>query len=376
MLKKELASVKIGERAEAIKKIIAAMTVGKDVGELFLDVLKCVETDNLQLKKLVYLYIINYAKSQPDIAVLAVNTFRKDSREKLNPLIRGLAVRTLGCISIEAVLDYLVEPLRESLSDEDPYVRKTAALCVAKIYEISPARAESFIPELINMIYDGNSAVVSNAIAAITDIQSSKGKILTMTHEIQHKLLNAIPECSEWGRVFILDFLAENLPQKFTDVDETIARVVPNLAHSNCAVILSATKVILKYLDYVQGLDKVRSICRKIAPPLVSLLGGDPEIQYIAIRNINLIIQKRPYIMEKEVRVFFCNYQDPLYVKLEKLEIMIKLADMKNVDQLLYELKDYAQEVDVTFVRKSVSAIGRVAIKLEGACDRCIVVLR
>lgn len=46
--------------------------------------------------------------------------------------------------------------------------------------------------------------------------------------------------------------------------------------------------------------------------------------------------------MEKEVRVFFCNYQDPLYVKLEKLEIMIKLADMKNVDQLLYELKDYA----------------------------------
>lgn len=42
----------------------------------------------------------------------------------------------------------------------------------------------------------------------------------------------------------------------------------------------------------------------------------------------------------------------------------------------MYELKDYAQEVDVLFVRKSVSAIGRVAIKLEGACDRCIVVLR
>lgn len=80
--------------------------------------------------------------------------------------------------------------------------------------------------------------------------------------------------------------------------------------------------------------------------------------------------------MDKEVRVFFCNYQDPLYVKLEKLEIMIKLSDMKNVDQLLYELKDYAQEVDVTFVRKAVSAIGRVAIKLEGATDRCIVVLR
>jgi vesicle coat complex subunit len=36
--------------------------------------------------------------------------------------------------------------------------------------------------------------------------------------------------------------------------------------------------------------------------------------------------------MDKEVKVFFCNYQDPLYVKLEKLEIMIKLSDLKNVD--------------------------------------------
>jgi AP-1 complex subunit beta-1 len=70
--------------------------------------------------------------------------------------------------------------------------------------------------------------------------------------------------------------------------------------------------------------------------------------------------------------VFFCNYQDPLYVKLEKLEIMIKLSDLKNVDQLLLELKDYAQEVDIPFVRKSISSIGRVAIKLERAADRCI----
>jgi hypothetical protein len=33
-----------------------------------------------------------------------------------------------------------------------------------------------------------------------------------MTQDILHKLLNAIPECSEWGRVYILDFLSENVP--------------------------------------------------------------------------------------------------------------------------------------------------------------------
>ena len=62
-------------------------------------------------------------------------------------------------------------------------------------------------------------------------------------------------------------------------------------------------------------------------------------------------------------------------MKLEKLEIMIRLADLKNVDSLLNELKDYASEVDVVFVRKSISAIGRIAIKLDRAADRCIQVL-
>lgn len=43
--------------------------------------------------------------------------------------------------------------------------------------------------------------------------------------------------------------------------------------------------------------------------------------------------------------------------------------------QVLLELKEYAQEVDVEFVRKAVRAIGRCAIKLERAAERCINVL-
>ena len=80
------------------------------------------------------------------------------------------------------------------------------------------------------------------------------------------------------------------------------------MAHSNSAVVLSAAKVIMRYLDYVTDTEKVRSICRKMAPPLISLMNSEPEIQYIAIRNLNLIIQKRPYIIDKEVRVFFCGF--------------------------------------------------------------------
>lgn len=46
---------------------------------LFPDVVNCMQTDNLELKKLVYLYLMNYAKSQPDMAIMAVNSFVKAS---------------------------------------------------------------------------------------------------------------------------------------------------------------------------------------------------------------------------------------------------------------------------------------------------------
>jgi hypothetical protein len=60
---------------------------------------------------------------------------------------------------------------------------------------------------------------------------------------------------------------------------------------------------------------------------------------------------------------------------MEKLEIMIQLASVKNIEKVLLEFKEYASEVDVEFVRKSVLAIGRCAIKIAPAAERCIQVL-
>jgi AP-1 complex subunit beta-1 len=97
-----------------------------------------------------------------------------------------------------------------------------------------------------------------------------------------------------------------------------------------------------------------------------------PEVQWVALRNINLILQKRPEILSSEIRVFFCKYNDPPYLKTEKLEIMIKLATEKNIDTLLSELKEYASEADVDFVRKAVRAIGLCAIRVDPATERCV----
>lgn len=51
---------------------------------------------------------------------------------------------------------------------------------------------------------------------------------------------------------------------------------------------------------------------------------------------------------------------------------MVRIANERNVDQLLAELKEYALEVDMDFVRRAVKAIGQTAIKIETACEKCV----
>eukprot|EP00898_Chlorokybus_atmophyticus_P008524 jgi/Chlat1/8673/Chrsp88S00666 len=376
-LKQELNTPNRDKKKDAVKKVIAAMTVGKDVSMLFTDVVNCMQTDNLELKKLVYLYLINYAKTQPDLAILAVNTFVKDSQDP-NPLIRALAVRTMGCIRVDKITEYLCDPLQRCLKDDDPYVRKTAAVCVAKLYDINPELVEDrgFLDTLKDLLSDSNPMVVANAVASLAEIQEiSSHEIFQITAHTLFKLLAALNECTEWGQVFILDALAGYQARDVRDAESIIERVTPRLQHANCAVVLSAVKVIMKQMELIKNDDIVRQLCKKMAPPLVTLLSAEPEIQYVALRNINLIVQKRPTILSHEIKVFFCKYNDPIYVKMEKLEIMIMLANEKNIDQVLLEFKEYATEVDVDFVRKAVRAIGRCAINLDRAAERCITVL-
>ncbi|XP_037387599.1 AP-1 complex subunit beta-1 isoform X3 [Pygocentrus nattereri] len=375
-LKAELNSDKKEKKKEAVKKVIASMTVGKDVSALFPDVVNCMQTDNLELKKLVYLYLMNYAKSQPDMAIMAVNTFVKDCEDP-NPLIRALAVRTMGCIRVDKITEYLCEPLRKCLKDEDPYVRKTAAVCVAKLHDINAQLVEDqgFLDTLKDLISDSNPMVVANAVAALSEIAEShpNSNLLDLNPQTINKLLTALNECTEWGQIFILDCLANYTPRDDRESQSICERVTPRLSHANSAVVLSAVKVLMKFMEMLpKDLDYYGTLLKKLAPPLVTLLSAEPELQYVALRNINLIVQKRPEILKHEMKVFFVKYNDPIYVKLEKLDIMIRLASQANIAQVLAELKEYATEVDVDFVRKAVRAIGRCAIKVEQSAERCV----
>lgn len=56
-------------------------------------------------------------------------------------------------------------------------------------------------------------------------------------------------------------------------------------------------------MELITSTDVVRNLCKKMAPPLVTLLSAEPEIQYVALRNINLIVQRRPTILAHEIKV-------------------------------------------------------------------------
>ncbi|KAM3466879.1 hypothetical protein BB8028_0002g09310 [Beauveria bassiana] len=362
------------ERKESIQKTIMAMTLGKDVSALFPDVLKNIATADLDQKKLVYLYLMNYAKSHPDLCILAVNTFVQDSEDP-NPLVRALAIRTMGCIRVDKMVDYMEEPLRKTLRDESPYVRKTAAICVAKLFDLNPAMCleNGFLEILQEMIGDPNPMVVANSVQALSEIAETapETSALIITPATLKKLMLALNECTEWGRVTILSTLAAYAANDVKESEHICERVAPQFQHVNPSVVLAAIKVVFTHMRSINP-ELVGSYLKKMAPPLVTLVASAPEVQYVALRNIDLLLQAKPDILSKELRVFFCKYNDPPYVKLQKLEIMVRIANEKNYEQLLSELKEYALEVDMDFVRRAVKAIGQVAIKIENASAKCV----
>ena len=162
------------------------------------------------------------------------------------------------------------------------------------------------------------------------------------------------------------------VPQESGEALLLAERISPRLSHSNSAVVLTCIRVVLYLMNYIADKKAISALCRKLSPPLVTLLAKGPEVQYLALRNALLILQRRPEVLRNDIRVFFCKYNDPIYVKVTKLELIFMLANEKNIDEVLTELREYATEIDVHFVRKAVRAIGKLAIKIEPAARRCI----
>ncbi|KAM5439257.1 hypothetical protein MferCBS31731_004678 [Microsporum ferrugineum] len=358
-----------------LKKIVANMTMSNnDMIGLFPDVIGCMTIPSLEIKKMCFLFLVNYSRTKPEVALKALPLLLTDMSDS-NPLIRALALRTISYIHVRDFVEATVQPLKHLMSDADPYVRKTASFAVAKLYDHDRRLVESsdLIERLNNMLQDENPTVVSSALAALVDVwERSESITLTIDYTNASKIISILPDCSEWCQTYILEALMSYVPRESSEALLLAERVAPRLSHSNSSVVLTCIRVILYFMNYISDEKQVTSLSRKLSPPLVTLLSKGPEVQYLALRNAILILQRRPEVLRNDIRVFFCKYNDPIYVKVTKLELIFMLATKDNISVVLTELREYATEIDVHFVRKAVRAIGKLAIKIESASRQCI----
>lgn len=333
---------KFTKRKTVLKKIVANITMGNDMSPLFSDVIQCLSIPSLEIKKMVYLFLVCYGRSKADHISRVIPSFLEDCEDR-NPLVRALAIRTMSYIPTSLVVEEIADPLRHALKDKDPYVRKTAAICVAKLYTADPRKAErsGFVEMLRDLLLDTNATVVANAVAALSEIGDRQdGVIFRLNLTVANKLLAALGESSEWGQIYILDSLLRYVPDRHEDAELMAERIIVQMQHANSAVVLTTIKVLLYLMNYMENRRLMDYICKKMGPPLVTLLSSGPEVQYVALRNILLIIQRRPQVLKNDVKVFFCKYNDPIYVKLAKLEIMYRLARDENAREVLAELQE------------------------------------
>lgn len=391
-------SNKVEDHREVIGQILSALSLGRDVSSIFSLVCRFAATKDIKLKKVVYLFVINYHKINPDTPVQVGSVLDMDSQDREQAVIRALAIRTMGELCTQETLQLFTNAIGRALGDTDPFVRKTAATAVAKIYRISPEMVIQMNMLLIlkELLSDGNQAVVAAAASSLVNVATQLSPeqlygifgiqdigMLFNWQEVQ-ALLTALTSSTEWSAMHILTAIANygQLPLNYEEADATIQRLANFLRHNNPAVSLVTINLVLKYIYAdppilnTEQCYKVQGMC---VGPLLSFVGSStsPESQWIALRCLRLVAsafinqeQENPF--SKQIRLFFVKYNDPLYIKLEKIEMLALLADTQNCQEVVMELSEYARDVDPQFVRASIRALGTIAIRVPTAADLAV----
>lgn len=374
-LQSMLSSLDIDLQTEAMKQIIASLSLGQDVSELFPNVINCIRTKSIPLKKLIYLYIIHYAKEKPDLVILGVASFASDAKSGESPMIRGLAIRAMSYIQVETIAPYLAEILAQGLKDEDAYVRKNAAISVSKLYMIKEDNVteNGLIDSLNELLDDSNGTVVANALISLDEIGSLCGRsVIKMKGKTLGKILNALSETSEWSQVVILDSIVKLRPKQGKQIEAILQGVLPRLSHNNPSVVMGAVKIITKFIDLVSE-DNRKTYMNKVTKSIMTLMNSDYEIQYVIFRGIYALIQKQPDLFKDNYKFFFVQYNEPIYLKIEKIQLLYRLCNNNNFENVIKELKIYATtELNNDIIKQCVQYIGYIGLKYEKSVELCV----
>lgn len=171
-LKLKLISKNEKDKLDSMKKIVAMMTLGRDVSILFADVIKLVCVESMEVKKLVYMYINKYANSNSDLALLAISSFQKDMSSP-NPLVRAKSLQAMSSMNVKSVTHLIIMQLKNAIKDSSQYVRKTCSQILPIVYNIDKKYKNDLISLLSILLNDDSVSVLSGAIYSFNYIWSN-----------------------------------------------------------------------------------------------------------------------------------------------------------------------------------------------------------
>ncbi|KAF8820147.1 HEAT repeat-containing protein [Cardiosporidium cionae] len=360
------------KRRESLSRVIAYMTIGVDVSSLFSEMVMACSTNDFVEKKMAYLYLTTYAESNPELAILAVNTLQKDASHD-DPHIRGLALRSLCSLKLSTMSEYLEKAIFQGLRDRSGYVRRTAVMGCLKLYRI---KSPSFLDEdMMNILHDllddVDPQVVRNSLIVLNEIHTNKGG-LPLTKERLNALLLRIKHFDEWGQCIVLDWISGYHHSNENEMFAIMNILDDFLKHPSSAVTLSCTKCFLSLTEENEGL--FLQVVERLKDPFISLMRkSSSEISYAILLHISLLIDKGlepvALLFENDCREFYCKFSDFSYIKTEKIKILTKIVTNENAQSIYSELFEYVVDANTVISKGSIEALGTIAAQFPSTAS-------
>uniref|UniRef100_A0A8D0HIM4 AP-3 complex subunit beta n=1 Tax=Sphenodon punctatus TaxID=8508 RepID=A0A8D0HIM4_SPHPU len=395
-LKQMLESNKDSAKLDAMKRIVGMIAKGKNESELFPSVVKNVASKNIEIKKLVYVYLMRYAEEQQDLALLSISTFQRALKDP-NQLIRASALRVLSSIRVPIIVPIMMLSIKEAAADLSPYVRKNAAHAIQKLYSLDPEQKEMLIEVIEKLLKDKSTLVAGSVVMSFEEVCPDR---IDLIHKNYRKLCNLLVDVEEWGQVVIIHMMTryartqfvspwkedeEYNEKNFYESDEEqkeknlkgkkpyamdpdhrllIRNTKPLLQSRNAAVVMAVAQLYWHVAP--------KSEIGIVSKSLVRLLRSNREVQYIVLQNIATMSIQRKGLFEPYLKSFYVRSTDPTMIKTLKLEILTNLANEANISTLLREFQTYVKSQDKQFAAATIQAIGRCATNISEVTDTCL----
>ncbi|KAJ3781899.1 adaptin N terminal region-domain-containing protein [Lentinula aff. detonsa] len=375
-IRKQLDSSSDREKLDAMKRLIALISKGRNVSEYFAQVVKNVASQNLEIRKLVYIYVLRYAEQEPDLALLSINTFQKDLNDS-NPFIRAMALRVLSGIRVPMVGNIVVLAIKKSAADFSPYVRKVAALAIPKCYQLDDSHLPSLIEIINKMLNDTSPLSIGSVAVAFEAVCPTR---LDLIHQRYRRLCKLLVEVDEWGQIDLLNLLLRYartmLPRPIVnsdgeevdqDIDLLLSSTEPLLLSRNPAVVLASVRIF-----WYLGPPSVHS---KVVRPLLRLLQVSKEVERVTLSYILVLARTSASLFSPHFVHFFMLSDDSRQVKAEKIKLLVCLINYENHQSIFRELIGYTEDPNDQVAADCIAAIGRCAEIIPESMQTCLAAL-